>query len=514
MTRKVFPVDLLALPPPEGEDVRHPIFWLSAVTALAAALRLYGMGSDLWLDEITTVLDYRNVSALRVLTEYTSSNNHLLNTLFVKGMVTVFGPAEWAIRLPAILLGIACIPAIYALARVALRQREALFASLLLAVSYHHIFFSQNGRGYTGLLFWSMLGTTSFLRGLTRDTTRDWVLYAAAMLLAVATVLYGFFVIAGHVLSFAAACAMLGKQGRRPWPLARRLLVVWAALGLLCLLLYASVLGQVSRYAATIYRAPAVGYAPFSAEHARELFRGLSAGFGGATVIGGLAALSIFGFGFALFFRRHAFYAITLVAPLFATAGFLLARGLRFSPRFFLWGLPVAWIFAAGAALSLAQWLRSRESLSGPAAQRIAQAVPFLAVAALCALSALSLPAYYSTPKQPYRASLEWALARRQNADPIVGAYLARWGLRFYGPPRGLTEGRSFFGVLSAGELESVERASRGHTVWLLTTFPRALRLEHPDLDRYIRDHYREQKSFAATIGDGQVAIWTRELPR
>lgn len=514
MTPEVLPVDLVELPPPDGEDVRHPVLWLCAATALAAALRLYGMGSDLWLDEITTVLDYRNVSALRVLTEYTSSNNHLLNTLFVKGMVAIFGLAEWAIRLPAILLGIACIPAIYALARVALRQREALFASLLLAVSYHHVFFSQNGRGYTGLLFWSMLGTTFFLRGLARDATRDWVLYAAAMLLAVATVLYGFFVIAGHVLSLAAACAVLGVQGRRPWPLARRLFVVWAALGLLCLLLYGSVLGQVSRYAATIYRAPAVGYAPFSAEHARELFRGLSAGFGGATTAGGLVALFLFGFGFALFFRRHVFYAIALAAPLFATAGFLLARGLRFSPRFFLWGLPVAWIFEAGAALSVGRWLRSRASLSGPTAQRAAQAVPFIAVAALCALSALSLPAYYSTPKQPYRASLEWALARRQNADPIVGAYLARWGLRFYGPPRGLTEGRSFFGVLSAGELESVERASPGRTVWLLTTFPRALRLEHPDLDRYIRDHYQEQKSFAATIGDGEVAIWTRELPR
>ena len=514
MTRNVLSRDLIDLPPLEGEDVRHPILWLSAVTALAAGLRLYGMGSDLWLDEITTVLDYRNVSALRVLTEYTSSNNHLLNTLLVKGMVSLFGPAEWAVRLPAILLGIACIPTIYALARVALRQREALFASLLLAVSYHHIFFSQNGRGYTGLLFWSMLGTTFFLRGTTRDATRDWVLYVGAMLLAVAMVLYGFFVIAGHVLSFAGVCAMLWKQGRRPWPLARRLLVVWAALGLLCLLLYASVLGQVSLYAATIYKTPAVGYAPFSAEHGRELVRGLSAGFGGPTVIAGLAALFIFGFGCALFVRRHSFYAITLVAPLFATAGFLLARGLRFSPRFFLWGLPVAWIFAAGAVISLGRWLRSRGSFSGRAAQGIARAVPFLAVAALGALSALSLPAYYSTPKQPYRASLDWALARRQNGDPIVGAYLARWGLRFYGPARGLTEGQSFFGVLSSGELESVEQASRGRTVWLLTTFPRALRLEHPDLDRYIRDHYREQKSFDATIGDGQVAVWTRELSR
>src|SRR5262245_29910067 len=173
----VAPGDLLVLEPPDGEEARRPILWLLAITAVAAALRAYGIGSDLWLDEITTVLDYRNVSAFQIVTTYTSSNNHLLNTLMVQAMVRAFGPAEWAVRFPAAAFGIAGIPAAYALARVALRRRESLLAAFLVAVSYHHIFFSQNGRGYTALLFWSTLGTLFFLRGLTRDRARDWVLY-------------------------------------------------------------------------------------------------------------------------------------------------------------------------------------------------------------------------------------------------------------------------------------------------------------------------------------------------
>jgi mannosyltransferase len=502
--------DLLALPPSEGEDARRPIPWLVAIVVVAAAFRFYGIGSDLWLDEITTVLDYRNVSAFQILTTYTSSNNHLLNTLMVKAMVSAFGPAEWAVRFPAVVFGIAGIPAAYALARVALRTRESLLAAFLLTVSYHHIFFSQNGRGYTALLFWSTLGTLFFLRGLTRDRALDWVLYVVSMFLAVATVLYGVFVIAGQVLAWGVALLLLQRQGGRGWPLTRKLLLAWSALGLLCLHLYASVLTQVNAYANTIYRTAAVGYRLFSMEYLQELIRGVTAGFGGAAIAVALVVAAVGGFGFLLFARRHFFFAFTLVAPLLATAGFLLVRNLRFSPRFFLWVLPVAWIFAIGAASSLAVWLRDRNFFGASTRPGISQAVVPLTASLLASFSLLSLPIYYRVPKQSNRASLSWVLARRKPGEPIVAAYLAKWGLRFYGPRQGIVEGEAFFPVSDPSELQKIESDSRGSTIWLLTTFPRALRLEYPELDRYIREHYREQKRFAATIGDGEITVFTR----
>jgi hypothetical protein len=502
--------DLLALSPPDGKDARRPILWLIAIIGVAAGFRVYGIGSDLWLDEITTVLDYRSVSAFQILTTYTSSNNHLLNTLMVKAMVSAFGPAEWAVRFPAAVFGIAGIPAAYALARVALRSRESLLAAFLLAVSYHHIFFSQNGRGYSALLFWSTLGTLFFLRGLTRDRACDWLLYVLSMFLAVASVLYGVFVIAGHALAWVVGLVLLRRQGGRGWPLTRRLLLAWSALGLLCLHLYASVLTQINAYANTIYRTAAVGYRLFSMEYLQELVRGVAAGFGGAAIAFALVAAAVGGFGVLLFARRHFFYAFTLVAPLLATAGFLLVRSLRFSPRFFLWVLPVAWILATGAAASLAAWLRAR-NFFGSERPGVSRAVVPLAGALLAAFSLLSLPTYYRVPKQSNRASLSWMLARRKPGEPIVAAYLAKWGLRFYGPSQGIVEGQGFFAVSDPGELQKIERDSRGSTIWLLTTFPRALRLEYPELDRYIREHYREEKRFPATIGDGEIAVFTRE---
>ena len=499
--------DLIELPPPEGEDVRHPVLWLAAVTALAAVLRFYRLGSDLWLDEIATVIDYRDAPLWSVFTTFKSLNNHPLNSLLAKASVAVFGQQEWAIRLPAALFGIAGVPAVYGLARVAVKQREAIFAAFLLAVSYHHVFFSQNGRGYTGMLFWSTLGTTFFLRAITRGRVSDFFLYTAAMFLAAATVLPGVLIAGGHALAFAGAAAARRRRGTRSGALALRLLAAWTALGLLCLAAYAALLPKLSAFAAASYRSAAGGYAPFSLDYVGEVWRGLVAGLGPAERFLALPVLAVGAAGFVLFVRRHVFYAAVLLAPLFATAAYLLASRLNFTPRFFLWALPVAWIFAAAAAVSLEGWLASRRGMSAPA-----RALPYLLLAAAAAISAASLPAYYRTPKQPNRASLDWALAERRAGDPIVAAHQARWGLRFYGPARGLKEGESAFEADNLGELAAIERASRGETIWLLTTFPRGLKLDRPDLDRYIRDNYQERRRFPATVGDASVTVWTRRL--
>ena len=43
---------------------------------------------------------------------------------------------------------------------------EAAGAALILTVSYHHIWFSQNARGYTAVLFFVVLSTYALLRWL------------------------------------------------------------------------------------------------------------------------------------------------------------------------------------------------------------------------------------------------------------------------------------------------------------------------------------------------------------
>jgi hypothetical protein len=503
---------LLLQPPDERDDLRRPLAWLAAATLLAAGLRFYRIGSDLWFDEITTTLYYQKISVLRILADYNSSNNHLLNTLAVKAMVALLGPAEKWIRLPAVLLGIAGVPALYFLSRLALTRRNAVLAAFLLAASYHHVFFSQNARGYTGFLLWATLGTAFFLRGLSADRTRDWVSYTLAMMLGAATVLYGFFVLAGH--GFALLIIRWLRRGEAPLrPLLKKALAVWAFTGMLCFHLYAVVVPQVYAYLGEVYTTEAAGYAALSLEYLQELRRGLSAGFGGGAATVALLALGAMGPGLVSFWRRHPVFSLTLVSPLIVTTFFLLAFNLRVSPRFFLWGLPVAVVFAVGAAESLARTVRSRWRDRSAGAGVAASLVPVAMVAVVFGLSLFSLRHYYRTPKQSIRQSLTWLGAHKEPRELVGAVYLAEWPLRFYGPPVGLEEGRTFFIVRSVDQLEQLEQRSPDGRIWLVLTFPRALRLDFPELDRYIRDHYDVQETFPATIGDGEMSVWRSGLP-
>src|SRR6187551_777747 len=54
-----------------GRDLRHPAVWVAAATLLAAALRLYRLNSDLWIDEITPVFDYLKLPPLQIIAAYT-----------------------------------------------------------------------------------------------------------------------------------------------------------------------------------------------------------------------------------------------------------------------------------------------------------------------------------------------------------------------------------------------------------------------------------------------------------
>src|SRR5438034_884751 len=73
--------------------------------------------------------------------------------------IAALGDQAWSLRLPATLFGVVTIPALYFLAREFAGRTEALFGCLLLTVSYHHVWFSQNARGYTLLAFLAVLST-------------------------------------------------------------------------------------------------------------------------------------------------------------------------------------------------------------------------------------------------------------------------------------------------------------------------------------------------------------------
>ncbi|MDA7964143.1 glycosyltransferase family 39 protein, partial [Ruegeria sp.] len=148
---------------------------LGAILVLGLILRVANLDSALWYDEITTLTRYVRLPLAELLTTYDSLNNHVFFSLQGKASVVLFGESAWALRLPAVLWGVASLWALWLLARRVVSTPEALMATALMAVSYHHIWFSQNARGYTGLLFFGLIALVLLVEGMRKPRWGLWL---------------------------------------------------------------------------------------------------------------------------------------------------------------------------------------------------------------------------------------------------------------------------------------------------------------------------------------------------
>ncbi|MBA2257851.1 MAG: hypothetical protein H0W18_03065, partial [Acidobacteria bacterium] len=68
--------------------------------------------------------------------------------------------------------------------------------------------------------------------------------------------------------------------------------------------------------------------------------------------------------------------------------------------------------------------------------------------------------------------------------------------------------GETYFFVRSPERFQVVVDAHRGKRIYIVTTFPRLLRLELAALANRIEQHWRVERTFPATVGDGAIAVW------
>lgn len=490
---------------PDEADHRPIFFWLLVgITGLAVFLRVLYLDSDLWLDEINTVQGYARRSALEIIGTYRSSNNHLLNTLLTKLSISYFGETEWAVRPPAAFFGAATIPAFYWVSRMALSQWASLSAALLLAVSYHHIFFSQNARGYSAYLLFSLVSSGLLVRGLREDRVSVWAFYVLAMFLNIASLLNGLYVMAGHMIVGAFAVFSVKRHGASASHLLQRLAGVFFLLGFLGFQLYSVALPQIFVVITNTYTSPGSGYNPLSSEFLLELVRGLSMGFGFLGIVGIFVFLIIGSAGFVWLFRRNWALTTALTLPPLITAGHLLFGGMTFSPRFFLLALPLAIMAAVNAFEDLANCVSRIMNKDKLFALRLAGCLTL----AVFILSLITLKHYYSTPKQAYRASLGYLESQRKPGDIVFVIHLMDSGYRFYGKRFGIQESKDYFFVRTVEGLDQVLSSHQGQQSFLVTTLPRLLYLHSPELAARISSGWTVHKVFPGTIGDGAITVW------
>src|SRR4029450_5184928 len=177
-----------------------PVAIVGLLVVAGAALRAYHLNTALALDEIVTLLVSVRPSLADILSHFQGNNDHPLYSVLAHLSVSVLGEAPWTLRLPSVVFGVAAIPALYLVGTAVTSRFESLLAAAILTVSYHHIWFSQNARGYTLLLLCVLIATYALLRWLAPGGRANAVAYAIVAALGAYPHLTMVFVCVSHAL--------------------------------------------------------------------------------------------------------------------------------------------------------------------------------------------------------------------------------------------------------------------------------------------------------------------------
>lgn len=217
-----------------------PRLWLSLILLLAWGLRLYHLGAmSIWWDEslsydralkdLTTILS----GTIRIQNVITRDLHPPLYFLLLHFAVISFGVTEFALRTLSTFANVLTVALVYPtfllvarIGKIQVSNRIALLAALFSALSPFYVWYSQEARPYSLVLFWSLLALYTLLRALTSPVDAAGLsrfraaphpyLYAAVYLIALAATLFT------HYLSFvllpfhALVIALFGWQ-RRLW---------------------------------------------------------------------------------------------------------------------------------------------------------------------------------------------------------------------------------------------------------------------------------------------------------
>lgn len=464
--------------------------WLGLLIATGAFLRFYHLDSQLWLDEVSALVgSYRN-SFWDTLTKFPGHFPHPLYEQLAQISLRLLGESPFAIRLPAAVFGIASVAAFYRLARRIGSEGEALLATGLLVVSYHHIYFSQNARGYTLYLFLALVATELLLRLLERMRWQTALAYWVVASLAAYSQTAGLTLAPGQIL---VALLFLRRMPTRPHkPTIRYLLGTLAATLGLTFLLYSPLI--IDMLAHTSGTEP--GEVP-GAQNARvldlinETFQGLLAAFAHPVIA--IVAIVICALGTWDMARRKLLPLSLLLAPIIISAGAVALLGTPLHPRYFLLGLVVFILVSARGLTVLAHSVTRVIPLP-------AQILPVCGLAAV-AIAAIPLIKYYSIPKQDFLGALRFVRSAAGPADRVAAADLAAHVYqKYYASDLPVVENLA----------DLVREEGSGERVWIITTLEMIEARRRPDLLARLRQNYQLVREFPASTSGGEMRVYSR----
>jgi uncharacterized membrane protein len=151
---------------------------VTALILVGLALRIPGLFTDFWMDEIwswTIAGQCRSLADVVLSDASHIDNNHPIATMFMY----LFGQnqAAWVYRLPSLVAGIASVGMAARMMR-RVGNVEACLATILFSLNYLLIFYSSEARGYTFVVFFTLLSFDLLNRCLEQPAQRSYGLEA------------------------------------------------------------------------------------------------------------------------------------------------------------------------------------------------------------------------------------------------------------------------------------------------------------------------------------------------
>lgn len=385
-----------------------PIFILT----LSFTLRLIRLNMGLWYDEIFSLQNFFRADLREVLLKMPDPNHHLLYTLLAKICINLFGEKEWSLRLPSLIIGGFTPFLWYLFLRKFVDEVSSFASGILLSLSMWMVWFSQDARGYAGMILFSSLSSIWFLRLLQKPITRNTVfLYFVFSVLSSLFHLYGGFTILGQAI--VGATIWLIRRDRE----ARNGSVYATIGGIISLVFYLPMFSDMLYYAQT--------------EAHKTLSRSLNFDFLKALPSFWLGTQNSFWsgwFGFALFtaglvqiLKKNLILATLFLLPLFLVLIFTKAFGFFVYNRFFSFFIPFYLLSVASGTIWISETLKYKKIL-----------LPLL----FCSIIALMTPSlydYYRFGKQGFKDASQW-LSKNSPDSCVISLGISENEFRYYYP--------------------------------------------------------------------------------
>jgi uncharacterized membrane protein len=173
---------------------------LLSLTVIGLILRFYNLGfNSLWLDEASTHT-FAVMSIPEIWQETLGGEFNPPLFYWIEHVMLAFGNNEVVLRFFPALFGILTIPLVYLAGKEFIDRNVGIIAAAACTFSPFLIFYSQEARAYSMMLFFVAAALVFYFRALKTNNLKNWALFGAFSSLAFWSHFYAFVIISSLIL--------------------------------------------------------------------------------------------------------------------------------------------------------------------------------------------------------------------------------------------------------------------------------------------------------------------------